>query len=179
MVFGTSGLIEDDYEEIDAAAQRGGLGVLAGGSFALAAVRFQRFTTEAARHIPYWEIVDYAHADKPDAPSGMTRELAHHLSRVRAQEPVRPILETQGDPTARGATVSGTQIHSLRLPVYVVTAEVHFGLPNQRLTIRYEAGAGAEPYVSGTPLAARKVSSFVGLRRGLDSILEINGEGCP
>jgi len=171
-VIGTSGLSDDDYEEIDSAARRARLGVLAGGNFAISAVLLHRFATEAARHIPNWEIVDYAHNEKPDAPSGMTRELAHRLLGVRGQCVLRSIPETQGILAARGATINGTQIHSLRLPGYVIAAEIHFGLPDQRLTIRYEAGSGAEPYVAGTLLAAREVGTFVGLRRGLDSIMD-------
>ena len=33
--------------------------------------------------------------------------------------------------------------------------------------------AGAQPYVAGTLLAVRKVGSAAGLRRGLDSVMEL------
>jgi 4-hydroxy-tetrahydrodipicolinate reductase len=46
-------------------------------------------------------------------------------------------------------------------------------MPDQRLTIRHDSGNSAEPYVDGALLAIRKVSSFVGLRRGLDSVLDL------
>jgi len=51
--------------------------------------------------------------------------------------------------------------------------EILFGLPDQTLLLRHDAGSSAEPYVGGGLLAIRKVSSFVGLRRGLDSVLEL------
>jgi hypothetical protein len=35
------------------------------------------------------------------------------------------------------------------------------------------ARSSAQPYVEGALLAIRKVNSFVGLRRGLDSILDL------
>jgi 4-hydroxy-tetrahydrodipicolinate reductase len=127
----------------------------------------------AARVIPQWEIIDYAHDDKPDAPSGTVRELAHRLSRVRTPEPTIPVDRTLGEPAARGATVSGSQVHSLRLPGYVIGAEVIFGMPDQRLSIRHDAGNSALPYVDGALLAIRKVHTLTGLHRGLDAVLEL------
>ena len=59
----------------------------------------------------------------------------------------------------------------MRLPSYVIAFEALFGLPHERLTIRHDAGAGAEPYVSGTLLAARRVMEITGLVRGLDTLL--------
>jgi 4-hydroxy-tetrahydrodipicolinate reductase len=67
VVVGTSGLTESDYEEIDLVARGKGLGVLACGNFALTVVLLQRFAEIAARHIPQWEIIDYAHDGKIDA----------------------------------------------------------------------------------------------------------------
>ena len=107
VVIGTSGLTEEDYAEIDAAAQRNGLGVLAVGNFALTVVLLQKFAEMAAKVIPQWEIIDYAHDDKVDAPSGTARELATRLSRVRRPEPTVPIEQTVGEREARGATLSG------------------------------------------------------------------------
>ena len=69
------------------------------------------------------------------------------------------------------ATIEGTQVHSIRLPSYVIAFETIFGLPDERLSIRHDAGSGAQPYVSGTLLAARKVLEVRGLVRGLDRLL--------
>jgi 4-hydroxy-tetrahydrodipicolinate reductase len=81
--------------------------------------------------------------------------------------------ETQGIVETRGARINGSQVHSLRLPGYTISAEIIFGLPDQTLTIRHDSGNSAQPYVDGALLAIRKVSSFVGLRRGLDSVLDL------
>ena len=105
----------------------------------------------AAAHIGQWEIVDYADAAKPDAPSGTARELAYLLSRVRRPEPGIPIAQTVGPVESRGATVCDSQIHS----------------------IRHEAGSSAQPYVEGAMLAIRRVSSLVGLQRRLESVLDL------
>ena len=64
-------------------------------------------------------------------------------------------------------------MHSVRLPGYVIGAEVVFGMPDQRLTIRHDAGSSARPYVDGALLAIRKVSSLTGLYRGLDCVLDV------
>ena len=173
VVVGSSGLTDPEYAAIDRAARERGVGVLAAGNFALTAVLLQRFAELAARQIPQWEIIDYCGAKKPDAPSGTARELAARLGRVRAPEIGVPVEKTLGSPEARGASVAGTRAHSVRLPGFVSSVEVLFGLPNERLSIRHDSGAGAEPYVAGTLLAIRRVSSFTGLRRGLDSVMEL------
>ncbi|HET7097689.1 MAG TPA: 4-hydroxy-tetrahydrodipicolinate reductase [Casimicrobiaceae bacterium] len=173
VVVGTSGLTDDDYVQIDAVARKQKRGVLACGNFALTAVLLQKFSEAASRLIPQWEIIDYAHDDKVDAPSGTVRELAYRLSKDRAPEPTVPVAQTVGPREARGATVSGSQVHSIRLPSYVISAEVVFGMPGQRLTIRHDSGTSAEPYAEGALLAIRKVSGLVGVHRGLDSVLEL------
>ncbi len=82
-----------------------------------------------------------------------------------------PVERTHGERQARGATVAGTQVHSVRLPGIVLAFETLFGLPNERLTIRHDAGRGAEPFVHGTLLAVRRVLGVTGLVRGLDRLL--------
>ena len=59
---------------------------MACGNFALTAVLLQKFAEVAAKLVPQWEIFDYAHDDKRDAPSGTVRELANRLSKVRRPE---------------------------------------------------------------------------------------------
>ena len=172
VVVGTSGLTDQDYAEIDQAARSHGRGVLAVGNFALTVVLLQKFAEMAARFIPHREIIDYAGSRKQDAPSGTARELAHRLSRFGESKLDVPLEETQGPRDARGVRLAGTLVHSVRLPGYVIAAEVIFGMPDQKLVIRHEAGSSAEPYVDGALLAIRKVGELKGLVRGLDSIMD-------
>ncbi len=58
------------------------------------------------------------------------------------------------------------------MPSFVLSAEAIFGLPDERLTIRHDAGSSAAPYVGGTLLAARKVGEITGLVRGIDHLLD-------
>ena len=179
VVVGTSGLTDIDFSEIDAVARKHRRGVLAAGNFALTAVLLLKFAELAARFISQWEIIEYAHDDKIDAPSGTARELAARLSKVRQPERTVPIDRTVGERESRGATVSDSQIHSVRLPGYVISAEVLFGMQDQRLTIRHDSGSSARPYVDGALLAIRKVSSLVGVHRGLDSVLDLALDQSP
>ena len=43
--------------------------------------------------------------------------------------------------------------------------------PDERLTIRHDAGSTPEPYVAGTLMAVRAAPGLVGLTRGLDTLL--------
>jgi 4-hydroxy-tetrahydrodipicolinate reductase len=171
VVVGASGMSAADYDEVDRLARDKGVGVIAAGNFSLMAALLLRFATEAARLLPSWEVIDYASAGKPDAPSGTSRELAERLQSVRAPALGVPLDEVQGAPAARGATVAGTQVHSLRLPSFTVSTEVVFAAPGERLSICHDAGESAAPYVAGTLLAIRAVPGRVGLTRGLDQLL--------
>lgn len=173
VVIGTSGLTDADYDEISAAAEFHQRGVLAVGNFALTVVLLQKFAEIAARFIPQWEIIDYASDRKKDAPSGTVRELAYRLSQIRPSELTVPLDQTQGVVETRGARLTGSQVHAIRLPGYTISAEIIFGMPDQKLTIRHDSGSSAQPYVDGALLAIRKVHTFTGLRRGLDTILDM------
>jgi 4-hydroxy-tetrahydrodipicolinate reductase len=170
-VVGSSGLTADDFAEIDAAARERSVGVVASGNFSLTAAMCQAGALLAARHLPHWEVIDYASATKPDVPSGTARELAEKLGEVRRPALGHPIEDLVGPREARGADVAGTQVHSVRVPSFVVSTEVVFGLPDERLTIRHDAGGSPEPYVAGTLIAARRVPALVGVTRGLDTLL--------
>jgi 4-hydroxy-tetrahydrodipicolinate reductase len=172
IVIGTSGLSNEDYDEINGVAKEVHRGVLAVGNFALTVVLLQKFAEMAAKYIPHWEIIDYAHSDKKDAPSGTARELANRLSHMQEAKLDGPLDEIEGLKESRGARVQGTQVHSIRLPGYVISIDAIFGMPGQKLILRHESGSSAEPYVSGALLAIREVGKLVGVHRGLDSVMK-------
>ena len=172
VVVGSSGMSAGDYDEADRLAREQGVGVVAAGNFSVTAALVLRFATEAARHLDTWEVIDYASAGKVDAPSGTARELADRLDSVRAPAIGVPVEKVLGEREARGATVSGTQVHSLRLPSFTVSTEVVFAAAGERLSLRHDAGESAAPYVAGTLLAVRAVIGRVGLTRGLDQLLD-------
>jgi len=172
VVIGTSGLSSEDYDEINGVAKEVNRGVLAVGNFALTVVLLQKFAEMAAKYIPNWEIIDYAQSDKKDSPSGTARELANRLSNVQEAKLEVPLDKIDGLKESRGARLQGTQVHSIRLPGYVISIDAIFGMPDQKLILRHESGSSAEPYVNGALLAIREVGKLVGVHRGLDSVMK-------
>jgi 4-hydroxy-tetrahydrodipicolinate reductase len=170
-VIGSSGLSEADYQELDGLARARGVGVIAAGNFSVMAAVLSRAAAMAAQQLEHWEIVDYGSDTKPDVPSGTSRELAETLARVRRPRPAVALPDLHGPAEARGTEVAGTRIHSVRLPSFVVTTEIVFGGPGERLILRHDPGLTPDPYVAGTLLAIRSVAAVPGVRRGLDSLL--------
>ncbi len=170
VILGTTGLTAADIDRIDDAARASGVGVVTG-NFALCAALAQHFSLFAAKYIEQFEIIDYAASTKPDAPSGTAGELAELLGDVRKPKLDLPIDQTIGPQEIRGATINGVQVHSVRLPSYLLSVESIFAQSGERLVIRHEAGSSAVPYVFGTLLAARRIGDITGVVRGLDKLL--------
>jgi len=173
VIVGTSGLSNEDYTEIESIANENNTSVLAAGNFAITAVLLFKFAAIAAQYIPNYELIDYASQNKIDAPSGSVAELAHRLSTVQKSNIEVPIEDTIGVKETRGATIDNVQVHSVRLPGHVLGIEAIFGMQDEKLILRHDAGNGAEPYVNGVILAIEKVNSFKGLKRGLDTVMDL------
>jgi 4-hydroxy-tetrahydrodipicolinate reductase len=172
VVIGTSGLSDADYGEIDGWAKAKGVSAFAAGNFSVTAALMQHFAAVAAAHMPHWELVDYASDAKPDAPSGTARELSYQLVEVAAPTWAVPVAATQGLKESRGASLNGSQVHSIRVPGYYSAVQAIFGDAGERIELRHESTSYA-PYVAGTLLAVRKAGSFKGLRRGMKTLLEL------
>lgn len=171
-VIGTSGLSNEQYDTLDILAKESHVGVFAAGNFSITSALMMHFSQIAAKYIPYWELFDYAPDTKLDAPSGTTRELSYLLGKISSPKyAVQPEI-VHGDPKSRGANLSGTQVHSIRVPGFYSSSEAIFGLPGERLSIRHDSISYA-PYVEGTLLAARKVGSMKGVIRGMNNLLEL------
>ena len=149
VVIGSSGLSGDQYALIDEAARARGVGVVAAGNFSVMAAILQEAATLAARHLDHWEILDYASDTKPDVPSGTARELAETLADVRRPSVAVPVEQLAGPVEARGADVGGARVHSVRLPGFVATTEIVFAGAGERLVLRHDPQAGADPLRGG------------------------------
>ena len=171
VVIGSSGLSADDYADLDRLAHDRAVGVIAAGNFSVMAAVLRRAAAMAAPHLAHWEIIDYSSDAKSDVPSGTARDLAETLANIHEPDATVGDADLHGPVEARGAAVGGTKIHSIRLPSFVVSTEIVFGGPGERLAIRHDAGPTPDPYVTGALLAIRHVADVTGVRRGLDSIL--------
>src|SRR5262245_44301968 len=105
VVIGSSGLTAADFSDIDRTARERKLGVIAAGNFSLTAALAKHLALLAAQYLPSWEVIDYAAAEKVDAPSGTTRELAEALGEAGQNKLAIPVERTHGEREARGATI--------------------------------------------------------------------------
>jgi 4-hydroxy-tetrahydrodipicolinate reductase len=171
MVVGTTGLTDDELEEIRTllAADTSESNVIVAPNFAIGAVLMQRFAAEAARFFPALEVIELHHDGKGDAPSGTALATVRRIAGERTGEVRGPA--TESIPGARGADVEGIRIHSVRLPGLVAHQEVILGAPGQTLTIRHDSMDRAS-FMPGVLLAVKAVGSRPGLTLGLEPLLE-------
>ncbi len=169
-VVGTTGLSEDNFEEIDRLAREADVGVFVAPNFALGAVLMIELSKRAARYMPHAEVIELHHDGKADAPSGTAKSTAASLSAARGTVPETNTSEDMAG--ARGADVDGIRVHSVRLPGLVAHQEVLFGAPGQTLSLRHDTTDRAA-FMPGVMMAVKAVLSRPGLTRGLESILEV------
>ena len=172
VVVGTAHLSEDDFRDIDAVAQRVRRGVLAVPNFALSMVLLEKFAEIAARYIPNRAIIDYGDPGTISVPSHTARALARRLSKAaRAPSALSWGNSADGEGNLEPES-SDDEIQSVRVPGYLVSLDAIFGMPDERLVMRFEAGLGADLYVDGALLAIREVDKLIGVHHGLDTVMD-------
>ncbi len=135
-----------------------------------------RFAREAAAHFDSVEIVETHHPDKVDAPSGTAVHTAQVVAAARAASGTgaAPDATSRALPGARGATVDGIPVHSVRLRGAVAHEEVVFGNVGEILTLRHDSLDRAG-FMPGVLLAVRQVVGRPGLTVGLEPLLGTPG----
>ncbi|ALO67573.1 4-hydroxy-tetrahydrodipicolinate reductase [Arthrobacter alpinus] len=157
-------------------AQHPETGVLIAPNFALGSVLASHFAAKAAKYFDSVEIIELHHPRKVDAPSGTALRTAQLVAAARraAGVPDAPdATETELD-GARGASVDGIPVHSVRLAGLVAHQEVLFGSHGEGLTIRHDS-YNHESFMPGVLLGVRTVGSRPGLTVGLDGYLDLDG----
>jgi 4-hydroxy-tetrahydrodipicolinate reductase len=149
-----------------------GVGVVIAPNFAIGAVLTMKFAETAARFFESVEVVELHHPGKADAPSGTAVRTAELVAaaRVEAQVGPAPDATSVGLDGARGVTVAGVPVHSVRLAGLVAHQEVLFGTAGETLTIRHDS-LDRVAFMPGVLLAVRSVASRPGLTVGLESLL--------
>ena len=170
-VVGTTGLSENQKEQIRKAAEQNGTPAFIAPNFAIGAVLLMILSKQAAKYMPDVEIIELHHDNKLDAPSGTAIQTAAMIAEVRDSHKQGHPDEKEKITGARGADYEGMHIHSVRLPGYVAHQEVIFGGLGQTLTIRHDS-LNRESFMPGVCLAAKKVRGLRGLTVGLDQLLE-------
>ncbi|HEU4319342.1 MAG TPA: 4-hydroxy-tetrahydrodipicolinate reductase [Acidimicrobiia bacterium] len=137
-------------------------------NFSIGAVLMMRFAAEAAGHFEAVEIVERHHSTKPDAPSGTSLASAMGVSAGGGSSAEGSEELVEG---ARGASVEGIRIHSLRLPGLIAQQEVALSNPGEVLTIEHMS-TSYDSFAAGAVLAARRVGGLEGgVHLGLDVVL--------
>src|SRR5262249_39664058 len=149
-----------------------GTGALLAPNFALGALLMVEFARQAARFFPHVEIIELHHDRKRDAPSGTAARTASLVAAARGAAPAPGVAETTIVDGARGGSIEGVRVHSVRLPGLVAHQEVIFGGPGQTLLIRHDS-TSEESFMPGLVLAIQKVAALTYLVEGLENLLDL------
>ena len=175
VVVGTTGFTNERFDEVRRLlAEHPGVGVLIAPNFSIGSVLMMRFSEIAARFFESAEIIELHHPDKVDAPSGTARTTAERIAAARAQAELGavPDATATGLAGARGASVDGVHVHSVRLRGLVAHQEVLFGSQGETLTIRHDS-LDRVSFMPGVLAAVRAVGSRPGLTVGIDELLGV------
>jgi 4-hydroxy-tetrahydrodipicolinate reductase len=175
-VVGTSGFGDERLVQVrDWLAAAPEVRVLVAPNFSVGAVLMMRFAAQAARFFDSAEVIELHHAGKADAPSGTALRTAGLIADARKQSGLGapPDSTTSELPGARGATVDGIHVHSVRVAGLVAHQEVLLGGHGETLTIRHDSLDRAS-FMPGVLLAARQIKTLPpGLTVGLDALLDL------
>lgn len=174
-VVGTTGWEASSLAALsEALEEKPGTGVLIAPNFALGAVLLMKFAAAAAPHFESVEVVELHHPDKVDAPSGTARHTAEAIAAARkaAGRADSPDATNTGLEGARGASVEGVTVHSVRLRGLTAHEEVLLGNAGEQLTIRHDSFDRVS-FMPGVILAVRAVGERPGLTVGLENYLEL------
>jgi len=174
VVVGTSGFTEARYDRIRQwLSHRPDLGVIVVPNFGVGAVLMMEFAARAARFFDSVEIVEMHHPGKVDAPSGTALRTAELIAAARTEANLGPMPDATKEERAgaRGNTVEGVHIHSIRATGLVAHQEVLFGTSGETLTIRHDS-FDRQSYMPGVLLAIRAARRRPGLTVGLGALLD-------
>jgi len=151
-------------------------GIIISPNFALGAVVLMYLSRIAAKYFDNAEIIELHHDQKADAPSGTALATAKAMLDERKGKPFTyPVTKKENLAGSRGGQFEGVAIHSVRLPGFVASQEVIFGLQGQVLKIRHDA-INRECYMPGVILAVKEVSKYRGSVHSLEDLLQLGGK---
>ncbi len=168
-VVGTTGFRETELAELADLFDKSPANAIIAPNFAIGAVLMMRFAEMAAPFFETAEIIELHHDHKADAPSGTAARTAQRMaaaSKDWAEDPTTTVI-AEG---ARGGTIDGIPIHSVRMRGMVAHQEVLLGTEGQTLSIRHDSYDRAS-FMPGVLLAVRKVADTPGLTVGLDPLM--------
>jgi 4-hydroxy-tetrahydrodipicolinate reductase len=169
-VVGTTGFDKTRLATVEESLKKSKSHVLIAPNFGLAAVLMMQFAKQAAPYFESVEILELHHPQKVDAPSGTARRTAELIAEARSGMEKMPDATIESNAGARGTSIEGIPVHSIRLQGLVAHQEVLFGAPGETLAIRHDS-YNRESFMPGVLLAVRKVGDTPGLTFGLEGLL--------
>lgn len=172
VVVGTSGFDEARLDDVRSRLKKKPGHVIVAPNFGIGAVLAMQFARTAARFFESVEVIELHHTGKVDAPSGTALRTAELIAAARAEAGAGPLPDatTTELPGARGATVDGVHVHSVRLPGLVAHQEVLLGTAGEALTIRHDSFDRGS-FMPGVLMAVRAVQERAGLTVGIEPLL--------
>lgn len=170
MVVGTTGINQDNLEEIRSLIRSSKSNLFIAPNFAIGAVLMMKFAQSAVKHFDSAEIIELHHDKKADSPSGTALKTAEVMAES-SSTPIRSAHSEESVTGARGGKHKGVHIHSVRLPGLVAHQEIIFGGLGQTLTIRHDS-IDRLSFMPGVVLAIKNVGKRKGLTYGLDKLLD-------
>ena len=174
-VIGTTGLSNEQIEELKKLSKQNNTGCLIAPNFAIGAVLMMMFAKTAAKYFNNAEIIELHHNQKKDAPSGTAIKTAQMMAEVNPDMQTGNIKDAEIIKGARGGLFNekgrgNINIHSVRMPGFVASQEVIFGANGQILTIKHDT-SNRECFMSGVELAIKYVYDNNDFIFGLENIL--------
>jgi len=170
-VVGTTGFDDERLATVRGwCAHQPHVGVLIAPNFGIGAVMMMKFAELAAPLFESVEIIELHHPGKVDAPSGTAAHTARLVAHARAGLPPQPDATAHELDGARGTSIDGVRIHSVRARGLVAHQEVVFGGLGETLTIRHDS-IDRSSFMPGVLLGIREVVKHPGLTLGLADYL--------
>ncbi len=171
-VIGTTGLSDEQIQELKELAQAKGLGCLIAPNFSTGAILMMMFAKQAAKYFDNAEIIELHHNQKKDAPSGTAIKTALMMAETGKMTFTQGNCEeTETIEGSRGGkSYSDIHIHSVRMPGYIASQEVLFGASGQLFKIRHDS-MDRKCYMDGVKLAVKYIAEHNEFIYGLENIM--------
>ncbi|MFC4354591.1 4-hydroxy-tetrahydrodipicolinate reductase [Chryseomicrobium palamuruense] len=170
-VVGTTGFSERDLEKLKNLCEHHQVGCIIAPNFSIGAVLMMKFAEQAARYMSDVEIIEMHHDRKLDAPSGTALKTAEMIGTLREPHQQGHPDEKETHPGARGASLDGIRLHSVRLPGLVAHQQVLFGGNGQLLTLRHDS-FNRESFMPGVALCIEEVMKRNTFIYGLEHLID-------
>ena len=171
-VVGTTGLTDDDLDDLRIRFAERGVNAVVAPNFAIGAVLMMRFAELAAPWFETAEVIELHHDAKKDAPSGTALLTMERMAAASGEWGSDPTTNTVVAGARGGEGPASIRVHSVRLKGLVAHQEVLLGTTGQSLTIRHDS-YDRSSFMPGVLLAVKAVPGRPGFTLGLDDLLDI------